>query len=111
MIATSNQGTKSVQADSKGRFLLPHLTPGPYDVTAGSEGHQSVEHKGVVVALGQRVELHFHLATGTFEESIEVVGLSPVIDYADVSTGLGVDPEARSVGLDRREGRRGGGMM
>lgn len=56
-----------------------------------SENHQSVEQKEVMVSLGHRVELLFTLATGAFEESIEVVGTPPVIDYTAVSTGLDVD--------------------
>jgi hypothetical protein len=89
--ATSSQGTKSSRTDEKGRFLVPFLTPGTYDVKVGLDGYQSVEQSGVFVSLGQRIDLHFTLATGTFEESIEVVGSSPVIDFADVSTGLGID--------------------
>jgi hypothetical protein len=91
VIATSNQGKKTTRSDSKGRFLIPYLTPGTYDVLVSLEGHQSVQQSAVMVALDQRIELHFTLATGTFEESIEVVGTAPVIDYASVSTGLGVD--------------------
>lgn len=91
VIATSSQGTKSTRTDSKGRFLIPHLTPGTYDVMVDSENHQSVEQKEVMVSLGHRVELLFTLATGAFEESIEVVGTPPVIDYTAVSTGLDVD--------------------
>jgi len=89
--ATSSQGTKSTQTDPKGRFLIPYLTPGSYDVMAGLDGYQSVEQSNVTVSLGQRIELHFTLASGTFEESIEVVSTSPVVDLAAVSTGLDVD--------------------
>ncbi len=91
VIATSSQGRKSTQTDSKGRFLIPHLTPSTYDVMVSLNGYQSVEQSGVMVSLGHRIELHFMLATGTFEESIEVVGTSPVIDYSAMSTGLEVD--------------------
>jgi hypothetical protein len=91
VIATSSQGTKSTKTDSKGRFLIPHLTPGTYDVMVGLDGYQSVEQSDVIVSLGHRIELHFTLATGTFEESIEVVSTSPVVDFATVSTGLGID--------------------
>jgi hypothetical protein len=89
--ATSGQGAKITQTDSNGRFLIPHLTPGTYHVTVDSEGHQSAGQSDVIVSLGHRVELLFTLATGTFEESIDVVGTSPVVDYAAVSTGLDVD--------------------
>ena len=91
VIATSSQGKKSTRSDPKGRFLIPYLTPGTYDVMISLDGYQSVEQSDVIVSLGHRVELHFTLATGTFEESIEVVGTSPVVDYAAVSTGLNID--------------------
>jgi len=91
VIATSNQGARSAQTDSKGRFLIPHLTPGTYDVQVGLDGYQSVGQSDVIVSLDHRAELHFTLAKGTFEESIEVVATSPVVDLAAISTGLGVD--------------------
>ncbi len=87
----SSQGTKITRTDAKGRFLIPHLTPGTYDVAVRLNGYQSVEQSDVTVSLGQRIELHFTLDSGTFEESIEVVGSSPVVDLAAVSTGLAVD--------------------
>ncbi len=91
--ATSSQGSRVVRTDANGRFLIPHLTPDTYRLTVESEGHQTVEQSDVIVSLGHRSELHFILATGTFEESIEVVGSSPLIDLAAVSTGLGIDSE------------------
>ncbi len=91
--ATSGQGEKKVQTDARGRFLIPYLTPGVYDVHILLDGHKALEQKGVSVALAQRVDLHFTLSQGTFEESIEVVANSPLVDYASFSTGLGVDTE------------------
>ena len=91
--ATSSQGSRVVRTDVNGRFLIPHLTPDTYRLTVESEGHQTVEQSGVIVSLGHRTELHFTLPTGTFEESIEVVATSPVIDLAAVSTGLGIDSQ------------------
>lgn len=89
--ATSGQGTKTTQTDSKGRFLIPYLTPSTYDVKVALDNYQSVEQNNVNVSLGQRIELHFTLASGTFEESIEVVSTSPVVDLAAVSTGLAIE--------------------
>ena len=77
--ATSSQGTKSTQTDTKGRFLIPYLTPSTYDIKVVLDEYQSVEQSNVNVSLGQRIKLHFTLPSGTFEESIEVVGTSPVV--------------------------------
>ncbi len=91
VIATSNQGARTTQTDSKGRFLIPHLTPGTYAVQVSLEGYRNIEQNRVIVSLDHRVELHFTLPQGTFEESIEVVATASVVDFATVSTGSGVD--------------------
>lgn len=73
----SSQGTRTAQTDSRGRFLVPYLTPGAYAVRVNLEGYRTIEQSRVRVSLGHRVDLHFTLSRGAFEESIEVVADAP----------------------------------
>ena len=50
---TGPQGSRSAISDSAGRFQIPFLPPGRYDVRSELQGFKSVEVKGVAVGLGQ----------------------------------------------------------
>ena len=54
---SNNQGTKVFASGGSDRFLAPFLTPGIYTVTVELQGFQSVEQTGVVIGLGQTIEL------------------------------------------------------
>src|SRR5689334_20529612 len=62
---TGVQGTKTAVTDAEGRYAIPFLTPGKYSVKAELQGFKTAERTGIVVALGQTVELPFKLEIGT----------------------------------------------
>ena len=55
--ATGAQGSKSATTDGDGRFRIPFMTPGAYDVQAELQGFKTVKQTGVTVGLGQTIEL------------------------------------------------------
>src|SRR6476646_10997571 len=54
--AAGPQGSKTTVSDSEGRFNIPFLTPGTYDIRAELSGFKVVEQKAAQVGLGQTVE-------------------------------------------------------
>ncbi len=54
---TGSQGVKNLVTDTDGRFAVPFLTPGQYDVRVELQGFKTVERKSVAVGLGQTVSL------------------------------------------------------
>src|SRR5215470_3797529 len=53
--ATGPQGAKTAVTDTDGRFSLPFLTPGTYNVQAELQGFKAVQQNDVNVSLGQTV--------------------------------------------------------
>jgi hypothetical protein len=89
--ATGAQGAKSITSDGEGRFTIPFLTPGPYVVHAALVGFKPVEQTGVVVRLGQSVELSLAMQIGEVKESVEVTAVSPTIDTTTTTIGATLD--------------------
>jgi hypothetical protein len=83
----SDQGSRDVVTDARGRFYVPYLTPGVHTVRVELTGFSPVERHDVIVRLGQRVALLFRLEMGTLEEVVMVRGESPVVDMSSTTAG------------------------
>ena len=84
---SSGQGERTVVTDGRGRFLVPYLTPGRYDVRVELLGFKTATQHGVLVRLGQRVELPFTLEIGDIMEMLEVTAASTVVDMSSTTAG------------------------
>jgi hypothetical protein len=89
----SPQGEKTYTTDGEGHFIAPFLVPGMYDVRVELTGFKTVEQKGIMVRLGQRSRLDFTLAVSQVQETVEVVGASPVIDLSSTTAGGVMDSD------------------
>ena len=87
------QGEKTYTTDSEGRFIAPFLPPEMYEVRVELTGFKTVEQKGIMVRLGQRSRLTFTLAVSQVQETVEVVGASPVIDLSSTTAGGVMDSD------------------
>src|SRR5689334_22521067 len=67
------QGTKQAVTDTTGRYTVPFLTPGTYSVNVELQGFKPVNHKNIVVALGQTVEVPVTMQVGGLTETVQVV--------------------------------------
>jgi hypothetical protein len=74
-------------SDGGGRFLLPALTVGPYVVVVELEGFKRVVQEGLVLAVGQRIELPVTLQIGQFTEALTITAPVALLQTssADVS--------------------------
>jgi outer membrane receptor protein involved in Fe transport len=90
---TGVQGTKTAVTDADGRYSVPFLTPGKYGVTAELQGFKAAERSGIVVALGQNVDVPFKLEIGTIAESVQVIGGPDLIDTRTTTTGANISSE------------------
>jgi len=88
---TSAQGTKTFVTDSQGNYFAPYLTPGTYTVKFSLQGFQTVERSGIVVMLGQRIQLPIMLKVGPVTEEIKVTGESPVINTSSTTVGSNIE--------------------
>ena len=103
VVATGVQGSKEATTESDGRFVIPFLTPGPYDVRAELSGFNAIERKGVNVGLGQAVDLRLELQVGGVAQTVTVVGVAAPIDTTTSAMGATIDGDfARAVPVGRR---------
>src|SRR5262245_8918941 len=72
--------SQSVVTNGQGRFNLPDLALGTYDVQASIAGFQTVVHTGLTLTVGSQNVVDFTLPIGTVAETITVTGESPVVD-------------------------------
>jgi hypothetical protein len=74
-ISAKNNGTgvtRTTTSDNQGRYNLPDLAIGDYDVQSTRMGFQSVVRKGVVLTVGAQPVLDFQLPVGQTQETVNV---------------------------------------
>jgi hypothetical protein len=90
---TGTQGTKRVATDGDGRFAVPFLTPGPYDIRVELPGFKTVERKAIPVTLGKTANLPISLEVGALSETVEVSAAPPLIDVKSTTSGATVSSD------------------
>ena len=83
--------TRTDVSDGEGIFRLTALPVGTYDLTTELQGFSKVENKGVVVNVGQTLDLNFTLKLASVSETITVNADSPLIQTSSSSVGGVVD--------------------
>jgi len=80
-------------SDGEGIYRLTALPVGTYDVTAELQGFSKVESKGIVLNVGQTLDIDVALKVATLAESVEVRGETPMIARSSSAVGGVVDVE------------------
>src|SRR5919201_3697263 len=102
---TGPQGLKTVVTDAEGRYAVPFLTPGTYSVKAELQGFKTAARTGIVVALGQTVDLPLKLEIGAISETVQVVGAPDIINTRTTTTGANISSDLlQSVPVGRNIG-------
>jgi hypothetical protein len=81
----------SAFTDSKGLYQVRYLNSGVYDVSAKLDGFKTVIRKGIEVRVGDVLTVDLALEAGGLEETIEVVGSTPVLNTTSGVTGQVID--------------------
>ena len=77
--------------DGEGVFRLTALPVGTYDLTAELSGFSKIENKGIVVNVGQTLDLNLTLKLAAVSETISVRAETPLIQTSSSSVGGIVD--------------------
>ena len=83
--------SRSDVSDTEGIYRLNALPVGSYDLTAELSGFNRVEQKGIVVNVGQSMDIGLTLTVASLQESITVTGDTPLIETRSSSVGGVVD--------------------
>jgi len=83
-------GQPTTVTGSDGAYRFPSLPPGEYTVSFTLQGFSTVRREKIPVPLGGTVEINAQLKVSTLQETVTVVGESPVVNVAStqVSTNL-----------------------
>ena len=66
-ITNTDKGTsRTTVSDDEGRYTLPELAPGTYQIAAGLTGFQSYIHSGIILSVGQHAVVNVVLNVGTY---------------------------------------------
>jgi hypothetical protein len=80
-------GKASTITDAKGDYRLFGIPSGTYEVTFALQGFKKLIRKDIIMQLGQTVVLNPTLEPAAIEESVTVVGMSPLIDVKSTVKG------------------------
>src|SRR5262245_12796636 len=72
--------TRSQITDAGGRYRIPELGLGNYEVTAQATGFQTVVRGGITLTVGREAVVDFTLAVGATAESVTVTGEAPLVN-------------------------------
>ncbi|HXW04823.1 MAG TPA: TonB-dependent receptor [Vicinamibacterales bacterium] len=83
--------TRTDVSDAAGVYRLNALPVGTYDITAELQGFSKVENKGIIVNVGQTLDVNMALRVAAVQETVTVTGESPLIQTSSSSVGGVVD--------------------
>jgi hypothetical protein len=69
---TATAASQTVTTDEQGRYTLPDLPIGPYDLTASKTGFQNALRSGLTVTVGSSPVVDFQLKVGQASETVSV---------------------------------------
>lgn len=72
----------SASCDAQGRWNVPSLNPGTYDITSTITGFDTMVRQGVTLTVGQVVSLPLVMKVGSVQEQVTVTGEAPLVDVS-----------------------------
>jgi hypothetical protein len=82
----------SAVTDGQGRYILPELAVGTYDVSGEMAGFQKMVQTGIMLSVGSRRILDFKLAVGQPVEVVEVQGQASTVNTETAAVGSLIVP-------------------
>jgi len=95
-VEATNAGTglvRTIATDSDGRFDLPQLQPGRYNVRASLSGFRTVERQAVQVSVDDTTRVDFKMSVGGVEENVTVSGEAPLVETSHATMGITIDQQ------------------
>ncbi len=83
MVQAETQAPRSTFTDVQGQFAIPNLSPGPYVLDAKAPGFKDYRQTGIVLQVGQTININVAMAIGAVTETIEVSGNASMVETKD----------------------------
>ena len=83
--------SSSLVTNATGYYEAPLLLPGNYRITAGLDGFKTSVRAGIILSVGQQLDIPLTMEVGAISESVTVTGEAPMLDTSVVTTGQNLD--------------------
>lgn len=93
-VTTRNTGTGAIQVtttDTQGRYRIPALPVGDYEVQTELQGFQTVIRTGIRLSAGADVVVDFSVPIGQVAESLTVTAAAPLVNTTSASLGVVIE--------------------
>ena len=88
---------------ASGTFSAPSVAVGTYTVSVSRDGFAPLSRTGIVLTVGQNVQLHLALTVGSVQQSVRVVDTPAVVDTSTLQTqGLVDEQQVKQLPLNGR---------
>jgi Carboxypeptidase regulatory-like domain len=77
--------TRTAITDGSGQYRITNLVPGIYVVSFSLTGFATVRNEGIEVNAEVTVQVNGEMRVGAIEETVSVVGSSPMVDVQNVA--------------------------
>ena len=84
---TTTNETYSLLTNEAGEFVRPALRPSTYTVSVSAQGFQTAERRNVILQAGARTGVDIVLSVGNIGQTVEVLGLSPLLETENTTVG------------------------
>lgn len=98
-VQARNVGTNIIQStvtDPAGRYRIPDLPVGNYEVQTSLSGFQTVVHKGITLTVGANLVVDFSLPVGQVSQTVSVEGQVSTVETQTAAVSSLVTPEQMS---------------
>lgn len=106
MVQVKNAGTgvaQSVAADAQGRYRVPDLSVGDYEVQATKAGFSTVVHKGITLTVGAQAVVDLTMPVGQQQQTVTVEGQASVVETTNAAIGTSTsEQQMRELPLNGR---------
>src|SRR5262249_16078905 len=96
-VTLTSEGTsvsRSTTTNNAGEYSFPNLAPGTYRLQVSLPGYKGYSQAGIGVGTQQFITLDIALEVGAVQETVTVIGESPLIETSNASTGTVLNAEA-----------------
>ncbi|MBI2220752.1 MAG: TonB-dependent receptor [Acidobacteria bacterium] len=93
-VTIKHTGTEQVHAavtDGQGRYRVPQLPIGPYEIRSEMEGFKTQIRQNIQLTVGAEVVINFTLEVGSLRETVTVTSEAPVVETTSTSVGALID--------------------
>ena len=86
--------TRNAVSDAEGFFSVPLLRSGSYKVEGSLTGFKTFVREGIEVEVNRSARVDLTLSVGSIEESVTVVGDSPLVETTHATLGIVIDEKS-----------------